>query len=781
MYSLTKKVTITFIALFFIQGIIFGQSGNPVKIDSVTYQQVLDKYYEAIGGKEKHMSVKNKLMKFSSKTVMNVSGNTTKLTSKNIMAFSKDGKALTLIGDEKGLMTKTYWDGNDGSIYMKALKTTTPFDDNLKKVYKDYAKNMLGGFANSADYLPKVSIDSINNKQYYVVESIAEVNNSVFKSKMYFDTKTGLLYASFGTGSGTKTETYYLDYRDINGYLTSMHQVIVSDLGQGNKSVISSVYEEVNYNGFLDSYFTENNSVSEQQINSVIVSHNRHQQGLASLGLSTDSTNRDTSVVSNSNGKTTVGGSNLRDLAYKEIIESKKKSSTSTVATTGGNTVKSEGEKKRVKELQEEYKDFKDLKYRRSSLYTLMVNDPSRERNNVIRNAFGNTELSTKFNDHNIGPYLIPGKGGDKEQIANIEAYLNNNGVAKELVAKWFNRDANGNFNMDLVAERGQYNASDLDVKIAQSSIRGAATLKDAGEELIGNTFVIVYDYRYTNKEKQAKKRGGFLKAISSVASIVGADDVANIADGARIASDVVGKGYFVRTTSYLYRLVWDDETAGTFYTQMWVDKDNPDPAKVEAFNKTNLFKLKYVGSEISRNNLQSTIFTSKSDNQLIEIATTRAVDKNIGKLQRKFEEFRVKTPLISGDPIAAKIGTKEGIERGDKFEVLEQLVDEDGLTTYKRVGTIKVDPKNIWDNAYLADQADKSKENSKKDGAMKALTKKIGMFSAFSKKKKSKKPKKEKKKKKEDKKEKVEKPEYTIFSGKKGKYAAGMLIRQIN
>lgn len=767
-----NKIAVAMLVVTFMQATTVAQSKTQ-KNSKLTYQKVLDKYYAALGGKEKLKKVNNKLMKFSSKISTEVSGKTTKMTTKNIMAVNKDGKYLMLTGDEKDLLTKIYFDGEKGYTYLKALNSKTNFDDNLNKIYKNLSSSMLNGLeAESIQYLPKVTLDSLKGKQYNVIESFTEANNQIIKSKMYFDTKTGLLYATFGTGAGTKTESFHLDYKNINGFLTSMNTIVVSDLGNGMKSIISTVYEEYNYNGFLDSYFTEDISVSSQQLNSITVSNERHQKGLATLGLTSGTVPDKIDNISITN-KPVVVGNSLRDIAYKEILESKKNDSTQLVSNNT-NTIKSVGVKTKVKDLQDDYNSFEDLKYRRSSLYTMMINDPGRERNNIIRNAFGNTELSTKFNDHNIGPYLISGKEAEKDQVPRIEAYLNENNVAKELIAKWFNRDSNGNFNMDLVAERGQYNASDLNVQIAKNSKRGAAILKDAGEELIGNTFVIVYDYKYTNKEKTAKKRGGFLKAISSIASIAGADDVSLITDGVKLASDVVGKGYFVRTTSYLYKLVWDDETANTFYTEMWVDKDNPDQSKKEAFEKSNLFKLKYVGSEISRTNLQSTIFTSKSNDQLIEIATTRAVDKNIGKLQRKFEEFRVKTPLLSGDPISAKIGTKEGLERGDKFEVLEQLVDEDGFTSYKRVGTITVDPRNIWDNAYLANEQEEAAE---KKPEKKSNTK--NMFSVFSSKKKDKKDKKNKKSKKEE--EKVEKPNYTIFKGKKGKYASGMLIRQIN
>ncbi len=72
-------------------------------------------------------------------------------------------------------------------------------------------------------------------------------------------------------------------------------------------------------------------------------------------------------------------------------------------------------------------------------------------------------------------------------------------------------------------------------------------------------------------------------------------------------------------------------------------------------------------------------------------------------KLQKKFEAFRTKTPLVSVDPLGAKIGMKEGVEGGDKYEVLEKQVDAEGKVKWKRKGVIKVDKKKIWDNRFSA------------------------------------------------------------------------------
>lgn len=433
-------------------------------------------------------------------------------------------------------------------------------------------------------------------------------------------------------------------------------------------------------------------------------------------------------------------GTNARATYYLDLLAKAKKTGVSTssdVLSIATNSVlDNEGEIGKIKNAADN-ENANGLKYRRSSLYTMMINDENREHFGVIRDAFGNSELSEKFNNHNIGPYLINAPGGqdEEDQSEVISDYLNRNGVARALVAKWFNRNGNGDFNMDLVAARGSYNASDLDVKVAMGSERGQALLADAGEELIGNTFVIVYDFRYTNKEETAKKVGGLLNIVSSVASIAGADIIATAADGVNLGAQVMGKGYGVKTVSYLYRLEWNEEIANAFYNDYWMDTSTHDDQRKVAFENSDLFKLKFVGTESIKANLQSTVFSSKNDSDLIRIATIKAQDKGISTLQRSFEEFRTKSPLLTGDPITAKIGIKEGLEKGDKFEVLEQVLDKHGRTEYKRVGVIKVDKNAIWDNSYLNEEI---AENESQE-------------------------------------------EFTTFKGNDGKFASGMLIRQIN
>jgi len=381
--------------------------------------------------------------------------------------------------------------------------------------------------------------------------------------------------------------------------------------------------------------------------------------------------------------------------------------------------------------------------YRRSSIYTLMIQEPNRPYANEIQKTFINAAIPDKFNNHllsnrkigNAVPKSVK-KKGDKVRLqsGNIGNYFIKNNVAKAMVAKWFNRGVNGTFNMGLVAERGSYNASEMDVQLAKSSKRGMALLADAGEELIKNTFVVVNDFDYVSKEEVANKAKAGLGLLKDIAELVDENVEIDI-EGTDELLTTFGKGYVVRTFSYLYQLEWNDSVASVFYNDYWMDENSFDENRKEAFENSDIFKLKLVGWEIAWADLQSTSYTKKSEEELIRVASIRAIDAVIAKLQKKYEIFRTKTPLYSGDPLSAKIGLKEGLEKGDKFEVLEQIMDKNGRTRYKRKGVIKVDKKQIWDNRFMAAE---EAEN------MQSLL------------------------------------DYTLFKGGKG-YYKGMLIRQIN
>lgn len=351
----------------------------------------------------------------------------------------------------------------------------------------------------------------------------------------------------------------------------------------------------------------------------------------------------------------------------------------------------------------QETQEQEAMKYRRSSIYSVLVNHSDKKYCDEIGKVFLEMPVPDKYNDHNLSLRTMSAKNKIKQEDIE-EDFINQNAIASQLISHWFNRDeSTGQCNTELIKERGLYNASEFDKELADRTARGKAMLEDAGEELIGNTFVLMNDIRYVDKEKTSKNVGSFLRIAGNVAAATtGQSALSSAGDLAGTVTETL-KGFRVNIDTYLYQLVWDEETAMNFYTNYY-SKDANDE-KCKAFEKNRgKFKLKFIGSQKSNGGTTSFIGVNlQKPEEMIRKACQRALDENVVMLQRNFESFKIKTPLTNVSPICAEIGLKEGISPDSKFEVLEAVSDENNKVTYKRVGTIKPDPELIWDNRYMA------------------------------------------------------------------------------
>jgi len=362
-----------------------------------------------------------------------------------------------------------------------------------------------------------------------------------------------------------------------------------------------------------------------------------------------------------------------------------------------------------------------EIKYRRSSLHTILIESDKFPFRDTVLRAYNNAPFPDKYNNHTIGeksfnPSLYSSNATikDDQYKAVVDKYLSDNKIANKLVAKWFDRKPDGTMDMDLIGERGSYNASEMAAKIASNSARGLASLADAGEELIGNTFVVVSKLNFISNEYAAAAiRVVAYAAASRIPSSIGQTLAQKAAD---IVYNKTKEGYSVWTTSYLYKLKWNDSISAVFYNDLWMDKTTKDLSRVSKFDNSDIFGMEFVGSEKSSSLVTFSLKETRSPEKIVEIATVRNIDAVYAKLQKKYDVFKTKTPLYSGYPITAKIGLKEGISGGDKFEVLEQEIDAQGKTKYVRKGIVKVDKKLIWDNRFVAGevQAIDSTANSK-------------------------------------------------------------------
>ena len=379
-----------------------------------------------------------------------------------------------------------------------------------------------------------------------------------------------------------------------------------------------------------------------------------------------------------------------------------------------------------------------NMEYRRNSLATMLVYHPEDEFGGEIYKAFDSLPIPDKYDDHTVSNMrvidnsLIWGvqrrdsgyykatyghaltAAELKANALHTEQLLNDNEMAKRMVAIWFgfsgNTVADATFNTELIQTRGQYNANDVDVALALQTTRGLTMLSDAGEELLHNTYVLVNDITYVTAEQEAQAAkvamgviGGIFDALTGGSA---GRDVAKLSGA--IADSFTG--FKVKTHSYLYQLEWNDSIAAIFYQFHYTG--TPDSAKVQAFldDKTT-YRLKYVAHEYEFDK-KSVLKGKYERTELVRTICARSMDKNIVALAKQYEDFKVKTPVYSVltnergkiEGYAAKIGMKEGIQDGSKFQVVQRVQNpETGKTTYKYIATVKAKKGCIWDNRYNA------------------------------------------------------------------------------
>ena len=379
-----------------------------------------------------------------------------------------------------------------------------------------------------------------------------------------------------------------------------------------------------------------------------------------------------------------------------------------------------------------------NMDYRRNSLATVLVYHPEDEFGYEIFKAFDSLPIPDKYDDHTIpGARIIDNSNiwgcqkrdsgyykatyGHQLTAAELnknaqftEDLLNEAQIAKKMVAKWFGFHldslGNGIFNTDLIQQRGQYNANDLDVALALQTTRGLISLSDAGEELLNNTFVLVNDITYITAEQEAAAAKAAMGIIGGILDgLTGGTSGRQMAQAAGQIADSF-TGFKVKTHSYLYQLEWNDSIAAIFYQFHYTG--TPDPVKVQAFlDDRTTYRLKYVAHEYEFDK-KSVLKGRYERTELVRTICARSMDKNIVALAKQYEDFKVKTPVYSiltnekGKIMgyAAKIGMKEGISENSKFQVVQRIQNpETGKTTYKYIATVKPKKGCIWDNRYNA------------------------------------------------------------------------------
>ena len=323
----------------------------------------------------------------------------------------------------------------------------------------------------------------------------------------------------------------------------------------------------------------------------------------------------------------------------------------------------------------------------------------------------GRLNVPEKFDDNNLNYTLLPANftrsqmiDHSKSVVAGITYIAKSNmnddfieplfGLVKSykipnaIIAKEFNRQPDGSFNMDVIAQRGLYNADVTDYQKAQATMRKDNALKDQGEQLLNNSYILVFDF----------------KQVKTMTEVYNAMDAVSEKPVVRTQN-----GYKANGNAYLYRIDFNDSVYNTFLQSMWID-NNTDPvvrqARIKLFDN-NIFPVQRIAiipfetNALQYNADQGVLApkVQKNSEQLFADLISNTLNGTVTSIEKLNDQFRVKAQITSVHPIGVKIGTKEGLKLDQRYFVFESRLGPRGNQYSKRMGVIR--SKKVVNNSY--------------------------------------------------------------------------------
>lgn len=355
-------------------------------------------------------------------------------------------------------------------------------------------------------------------------------------------------------------------------------------------------------------------------------------------------------------------------------------------------------------------------RFERSSVYSVLINHAAERFSEDIAETFLQLPTPEKYNDHNLSVRIV--NVSDKSLGANarqlVDAWVENNQVGGRLVARWFEHDSEtGVCRFDLLRRRSAFPESKWKYVFSNEASLSQSILEDAGEHLIGRTFLLVHDVMQVDRQRgnrAATTAVDVLNALAGAATGNGSKTAAYARLEQTEANQLPKlqkfyKGFRLRVRTYLYRLQWDDHMAEDFFNDCWTD--TPDKDKVRNFKTFRpRVSMKYIGEQYYET--PATTYDGIDPNQprdIVRKALQRAIDENIVALQQSCFDFRPLTPITVDEDgtITAAIGRRDGVRETSHYEVLEPYLNDRGHHALRRVATLVPRKGCIWDNRYLA------------------------------------------------------------------------------
>jgi len=336
--------------------------------------------------------------------------------------------------------------------------------------------------------------------------------------------------------------------------------------------------------------------------------------------------------------------------------------------------------------------------YSRSSISYLLLDFEGEKYSDNIKKGIYGSIVPSKFDNNDMkqkvlkAPYYHSKTPNLRRNIESVRRAMSADLYANKIVKYWWRVRDDGSYSTDLIKKRGFYNATDIDVNEADAEKRGRAALADAGEKLIANSYVMVLDYNN----------------IKTMADIYDEKDakIRKNAEKLKIEFKPVERkknGYEGKLTAYLFKVNYSDTVQG-YFMDAFTDENTLDLSKIDKIFNNVYSPFKYVTSEsVNVDGTQGNPgeflapVVQKSKAQLMIKLVNDGIIKVINKVEKTQEDFRVKTPLVSSNPLTAKIGKKEGLTHERRYYVWQYIEGGSGKTVARRKGVIRA--KKVVDN----------------------------------------------------------------------------------
>ncbi len=336
--------------------------------------------------------------------------------------------------------------------------------------------------------------------------------------------------------------------------------------------------------------------------------------------------------------------------------------------------------------------------YSRNSVSYVLLDFQDNRFSDYLKKAIYQAGVPSKFDYNDIknkvykAPYFHVENPNFKKNAEAVRRSLAAEKYANEIVKFWWNIDDQGNYSTDIIQKRGFYNATDWDVEKADAEKRGRTALADAGEKLIAKSYVLVFDFH----------------DIKTMKEIYDAQDAKAMKLAKKLGTEFTPverkkNGFTGKLTTYLFKVNYSDTVQG-YFMDAFIDDQKIDLQKLDNIFQEVYSPLIYITHEevlVDGTQANPGQFLApaiqKTKEQLMAKLVNDGVNKVFSTLEKSYEEFRVKTPLVNTHPLEAKIGKKEGLTHERRFFVWEYVANNKGDVVARKRGEIRA--RKVVDN----------------------------------------------------------------------------------